>query len=105
MLDLSWLQKNADCQHGISDAVLIPMAVELNDHVIEDLRACRSTADLVALDERMAVDHRDNPLHRVICDALRNRTVAPVEAARWLATLMDHRNQQLTACLNLTCQV
>ena len=51
-----------------------------------------------------AVDHRD-PLHRVICDALRNRTVAPVEAARWLATLMDHRNQQLTACLNLTCQV
>ena len=81
------------------------MAVELKDRVIDDLRACRSHADLVALDERMAVDHRDKPLHRVICEALRDRTIAPVEAARWLATLMDHRNQQLTACLNLTCQV
>ena len=81
------------------------MAVDLKDRVIDDLRACRSRADLVALDERMAVDHRDKPLHRVICEALRDRKIAPVEAARWLATLMDHRNQQLTACLNLTCQV
>ena len=45
------------------------------------------------------------PLHRLICDALRDRSVAPVEAANWLTTLMEHRNQQLTACLNLSCQV
>ena len=84
---------------------LSPMAVDLKDRVIDDLRACRSFDELVALDERMAMDHLDSPLHLVICDALRERTVAPVEAARWLATLMDHRNQQLSACLNLTCQV
>ena len=81
------------------------MAVELKDRVIKDLRACRNPAELVALDERMAVDHRDNPLHRVICDALRERSIAPVEAAQWLATLMDHRDSQLMACLNMSCQV
>ena len=71
-------------------------------------RAAMRTAtseDLVALDEQLAIDCRDAPLHQVICDALRDRSVAPVEAANWLTTLMDHRNQQLTACLNLSCQV
>ena len=81
------------------------MAVELKDRVINDLRACRNPDDLVALDERMALDHRDDPLHRVICDALQDRSIAPVEAAHWLAALMDHRNRQLNACLNLACQV
>ena len=57
------------------------MAVDLKDRVIDDLRACRSRADLVALDERMAVDHRDKPLHRVICEALRDRTIAPVSSS------------------------
>ena len=86
-------------------ATRCPMAVQLKARVIKDLRACRSPSDLVALDERMTLDHRDNPLHQVICDALRERSIAPVEAAQWLATLMDHRNRQLMACLNMTCQV
>ena len=81
------------------------MAAELNARVIADLRACRDPQDLLALDERMALDHRDEPLHRVICDGLRDRSIAPAEAASWLAALMDHRNRQLTACLNMACQV
>ncbi len=81
------------------------MAARLNERVIADLRACRDPADLLALDERMALNHRDEPLHRVICDGLRDRSIAPVEAASWLTALMDHRNRQLTACLNMTCQV
>ena len=81
------------------------MAFELRERVLKALRACHTADDLVALDEQMLIDHRDWPLHRLICEALRDRSVAPVEAASWLTILMDHRNHQLNACLNLSCQV
>ena len=81
------------------------MASELEESVVNALRACRNADDLVALDEQLAIDCRDLSLHRLICDGLRDRSLAPVEAANWLTTLMEHRNQQLTACLNLSCQV
>ena len=81
------------------------MASELEERVVSALRACRNADDLVALDEQLAIDCRDLPLHRLICDGLRDRSVAPVEAANWLMALIEHRNQQLTACLNLSCQV
>ena len=81
------------------------MASELEERVVNALRACRNADDLVALDEQLAIDCRDLSLHRLICDGLRDRSVAPVEAANWLTTLTEHRNQQLTACLNLSCQV
>ena len=85
--------------------MIITVATELKESVVSALRACRNSDDLVALDEQLAIDCRDAPLHRLICDALRDRSVAPVEAANWLTTLIEHRNQQLTACLNLSCQV
>ena len=85
--------------------LIITVASDLKERVLSALRACRSSDDLVALDEQLAIDCRDAPLHQVICDALRDRSVAPVEAANWLTTLVVHRNQQLTACLNLSCQV
>ena len=81
------------------------MASELEERVVSALRACRNADDLVALDEQLAIDCRDLSLHRLICDGLRDRSVARVEAANWLTTLMEHRNQQLTTCLNLSCQV
>ena len=81
------------------------MASELEERVVSALRACRNANDLVALDEQLAIDCCDLPLHRLICDGLRDRSVAPVEAANWLTALIEHRNQQLTACLNLSCQV
>ena len=81
------------------------MAAELKERVVSALRACRNSDDLVALDEQLAIDCRGAPLHRLICDALRRRRVAPVQAATWLPPLIEHRNQQLTACLNLSCQV
>ena len=81
------------------------MASELEERVVNALRACRNADDLVALDEQLAIDCRDLPLHRLICGCLRDRSVAPVEAAKWLTTLIEYRNQQLTACLNLSCQV
>ena len=81
------------------------MASELEERVVSALRACRNADDLVALDEQLAIDCRELTLHRLICDGLRDRSVAPVEAAKWLTALIEHRNQQLTACLNLSCQV
>ena len=53
----------------------------------------------MALVEQLAINCRDVALYRLICN------VAPVEAANWLTTLIEYRNQQLTACLNLSCQV
>ena len=57
------------------------MASELEERVVNALRACRNADDLVALDEQLAIDCRDLSLHRLICDGLRDRSVAPVEAA------------------------
>ena len=46
------------------------MASELKDRVVNALRACRNTDDLVALDEQLSIDCRDIALHRLICDGL-----------------------------------
>ena len=46
-------------------ALIITVASDLKDRVLSALRACRSSDDLVALDEQLAIDCRDAPLHRV----------------------------------------
>ena len=78
---------------------------EKSDAIVDQLRSCRTAEQLLALDEQIRVETATEPLYRVICSFLRDRTVAPVEAALWLATLMDHRERQLDDCLHLHCQL
>ena len=84
---------------------IFTMLRTLRNDVLEKLRACRTPEQLLALDEQLMLESDGDPLYQVICDVLRNRAIAPVEAARWLGTLMDHRDKQLNDCLNLHCQL
>ena len=85
--------------------VIFRMLRTLRNDVLKKLRSCRTPEQLLALDEQMMLESEGEPLYRVICEVLRHKAIAPVEAARWLATLMDHRDKQLNDCLHLNCQI
>ena len=67
----------------------------VNSVVEEQLRACRTPEQLLALDKMIALETDVGPLYRHICNFLRDRTIAPVEAANWMGTLMDNRESML----------
>ncbi|HJN34796.1 MAG TPA: hypothetical protein QF700_11870 [Prochlorococcus sp.] len=91
----------------MSVGVTLPamMINRMREAIVDQLRSCSTPEQLLALDEQIRVETDAGPLYRVICNFLRDRTVAPVEAAIWLGTLMDHREKQLDDCLNLHCQL
>ncbi len=77
----------------------------LNDPVVDQLRACKTPEQLLALDKQISIDSGLGPLYKVICDFLKDRTIAPIEAANWLSTLMDNRERLLEDCLSTTCKL
>lgn len=85
--------------------MILAMFEQLRMEVLDKLRSCRTPEQLLELDEQLMLEKDGEPLYRVICEVLRHRAIAPVEAATWLSTLMDHREKQLNDCLNLNCQL
>ena len=77
----------------------------IQETIVDQLRACRTPEQLLALDEKLNLNQGSLPLYRLICEYLRDRTIAPVEAANWLGTLMDNRERQLEDCLMTTCKL
>ena len=80
------------------------MLNKLHEAIVDQLRECRTPEQLIALDEQISLETNTEPLYRVICEFLRDRTIAPVEAAKWLSTLMDNQEKKLHECTNLHCQ-
>ncbi|WP_320676947.1 hypothetical protein [Prochlorococcus sp. MIT 1300] len=66
--------------------------------IADQLRACRTPEQLLDLERMVSLKTDVGPLYRLICDFLRDRTVAPVEAASWMGTLMDNKEKELNAC-------
>ena len=76
----------------------------IQDTIVDELRACKTPEQLLALDEELNLTNESTPLYRLICEFLKDRTIAPIEAANWLGTLMDYRERQLENCLMTTCK-
>ncbi len=77
----------------------------LQESILDQLRACKTPEQLLELDKQITFETELGPLYRVICDFLKHKAIAPIEAANWLGTLMDNREQLLEDCLTTTCKL
>ena len=70
------------------------------DAIVDELRACQTSAQLLAFEARFNLETNVGPLHILICDFLHDRTISRALAAKWLRTLLDDREHKLHSLMN-----
>ncbi len=66
-----------------------------NDALIDQLRACHTTDEILEFEQWFNSSLRKGRLSDLICDLLRNRSISRTLAAKWLSTLLDDRERKL----------
>ena len=71
------------------------MSKGANDALIDQLRACKTTDEILEFEGWFNSKADSGPLYDLICDLLRNRSISRVLAAKWLSILLKDRDQKL----------
>ncbi len=71
-----------------------------NDALIDHLRACSSTNEILAFEQLFNAKANSGPLHELICELLRSRSISRGLAAKWLATLLNDKEQKIKKSIN-----
>ena len=64
------------------------------DALIDQLRSCHSSDEILEFEAIFNERDPSIPLHTVICELLRSRSISRVLAAKWLNILIDNRDQK-----------
>tara|TARA_Y100001968_G_C19350120_1_gene714185 strand:+ start:361 stop:621 length:261 start_codon:yes stop_codon:yes gene_type:complete len=62
--------------------------------LIDQLRACQSKEEILKFEEWFNASTDIGPLHQVICEFLRNRSISRGLASKWLLTLIKDRDEK-----------
>lgn len=62
--------------------------------LVDQLRACHTTEEILNFERWFNDRANAGPLHEVICDFLKNRSISRVLAAKWLETLIKERDKK-----------
>ncbi len=73
---------------------------DTQDAIVDQLRACKTPAEILAFEKWFNKAVNIGPLYTVICDLLRNRSISRVTASKWFETLLKSRDEKLSE-LNL----
>ncbi len=65
------------------------------DAIVDQLRACNSTTEILAFEEWFNKTVNIGPLYSVICDLLKNRSISRGTASKWFETLLRNRDERL----------
>ena len=65
--------------------------------LIDQLRACQTSDEILEFEGWFNSRTYSVPLHEVICELLRNRSISRGLAAKWLSTLLQDRDSKLTS--------
>ena len=65
--------------------------------LIDQLRACKTSDEILEFEGWFNSRTESVPLHKVICELLRNRSISRGLAAKWLSTLLQDRDSKLTS--------
>ena len=66
-----------------------------SESLIDKLRACHTPDEILEFEGWFNLNVGAGPLHRVICELLRNRSISRAVAAKWLSTLLQDRDEKL----------
>ena len=66
-----------------------------NDALIDQLRACQSSEEIIKFEKWFNSNIESNKLHKIICDLLKTRSISRALASKWLLTLINERDSHI----------
>ena len=73
------------------------MSRGVRDAIVDQLRACKTQEEILHFENWFNSETNSGPLHEVICDFLRTRSISRGLAAKWLGILLNDRDEKLRA--------
>ena len=73
------------------------MSRGVRDAIVDQLRACKTTEEILHFESWFNSETNSGPLYKVICEFLRTRSISRGLAAKWLGTLLKDRDKKLEA--------
>ena len=70
-----------------------------NDALIYQLRACKNTDEILKFEKWFNSNIESVKLHKRICELLKNRSISRALASKWLATLIEDRDRNISKLL------
>tara|TARA_B100000579_G_C22307051_1_gene609800 strand:- start:176 stop:439 length:264 start_codon:yes stop_codon:yes gene_type:complete len=67
-----------------------------NDALIDQLRACQSSAEILKFEKWFNSNIESGKLHKRICELLKNRSISRALASKWLLTLIEDRDSTIS---------
>ncbi len=67
-----------------------------NDALIDQLRACQSTEDILKFEKWFNSNIESEKLYKKICELLKNRSISRGLASKWLLTLIEDRDTTIS---------
>tara|TARA_Y100001968_G_C19358280_1_gene718391 strand:+ start:598 stop:840 length:243 start_codon:yes stop_codon:yes gene_type:complete len=62
--------------------------------LVDKLRACQSKEEILSFESWFNSKADSGPLHEIICEFLRKRSISRGLAAKWLLTLLDDKHSK-----------
>ena len=66
-----------------------------HDALIDQLRACTTPNEILEFETWFNSKANTGPLHDLICELLRDRSISRVLAAKWLSTLIRDKDNRI----------
>ncbi len=67
----------------------------VHDALVDQLRACKTTEEILNFENWFNSETDSGPLYGVICEFLRSRSISRGLAAKWLGVLLTDRDEKL----------
>ena len=66
-----------------------------NDALIDQLRACKSSDEILKFEKWFNSNIESDKLYKRICELLKNRSISRALGAKWLLTLIEDRENTI----------
>ena len=67
----------------------------VHDALVDQLRACITADEILEFEKWFNSKTNTGPLHEIICDLLKNRSISRGLAAKWLSTLLQDKYEKI----------
>ena len=70
-------------------------ATSTNDALIDQLRACKSSDEILKFEKWFDSNIESEKLFKIICELLKNRSISRALGSKWLLTLIEDREKTI----------
>ena len=67
-----------------------------NDALIDQLRACKTSEEILKFEKWFNSNIESEQLHKRICELLKNRSISRCLASKWLLTIIEERDNRIS---------